>query len=178
MLDRSIRRCSIYDGHGECCGQSIDLEVRFETGGEARTASDVPLREIMTLDVVCARPDLEIDAAVALMIHHHIGCLPIVDERRRPVGVITKYDIIEQLDACLRSDNGTPPADLGARTAGELMMPLAMTLGENATIAHAAALMTADDLHHIIVIDELARLVGIVTTKDVTRWIATSDKVV
>src|SRR6188768_1394635 len=135
--------------------------------------STVPLHQIMTADVVCARPELAIGAVVALMIEHRIGCIPVVDTRRRPIGMITKFDIVEQLDAFMRSvSNGSPmPADLAARTADEVMMPLAMTLGEHATIAHAAAMMTSEDLHHVVVVDARGQLVGVVSTKDVTSWI-------
>jgi CBS domain-containing protein len=177
MPNRSIRRCSVYDGYGECCGQALDLEAppRREPRG---APSHVPLRDIMTGDVVCARPNLAIGAVVGLMVEHHIGCIPVVDDRRRPIGMITKFDIVEQLHAFMSSNsNGPPmPADLAARTADELMMPLAMTLDETATVSHAAAMMASEDLHHIPVTNERGHLVGIVSTQDVTRWLVESDR--
>ena len=180
MVNRSMRRCSVYDGQGECCGQSLDLETRTERRprGEPTNADHVPLRQIMTPDVVCARPDLTIAAVVTLMIKHHIGCIPVVDDQRRPIGMITKFDIVEQLDAIIHSiSNGSPlPADLAARTADELMMPLAMTLDENSTVAHAASMMASEDLHHVLVINARGRLVGIVSTKDITNWIVENDR--
>jgi CBS domain-containing protein len=182
MPNRRMRRCSIYDGQGECCGQSLDLETRAESSPRRvpTIASRVPLRRIMTPDVVCARADLSIGAVVALMIQHHIGCIPVVDSRRKPVGMITKFDIVEQLDAFMRSvASGKPmPPDLAARTADEVMMPLAMTLDENATVAHAASMMVSEDMHHVLVINERGHLVGIVSTKDITTWIVDNDNLV
>jgi CBS domain-containing protein len=179
MTTRSTRRCSVYDGDGECCGQSLDLETPVERGsGRVPTiAKHIPLRQIMTPDVICARAELSVAGVVTLMIHHHIGCIPVVDDRRRPIGMITKFDIVEHLDAFMRSAvNGSPlPSDLAARSADELMMPLAMTLGENATVATAAALMAAEDLHHVLVINERGHLVGIVSTKDITNWLVEND---
>jgi len=133
-----------------------------------------PLRQIMTSDVVCVRPELDVSSVVSMMMRNHIGCIPVVDSHRRPVGMITKFDIVEQLDAYLSSaTNGTPlPIDLVARTADELMMPLAMTLGDNATVAHAASMMASEDMHHIIVVSERGEVVGIVSTKDITNWLA------
>ncbi len=175
----TIRRCTVFDGRGEPCSQSLDLESHGERKPlRVPTIADrVPLREIMSEDVVCARSDLEIAAVVSLMVQHHVGCIPVVDDRRRPIGMITKFDIVEQLDAFMHSvADGSPlPADLAARTADELMMPLAMTLDENATIAHAAAMMTSEDLHHVLVVSALGQLVGIVSTKDVTNWIVDND---
>lgn len=182
MPNRSIRRCSVYDGQGECCGQSLDLETRIERRqrGVPTIANQVPLRQIMTPDVVCARGDLAIAAVVGLMIQNHIGCVPVIDDRRRPIGMITKFDIVEQLDAFMRSvTDGSPmPSELAARTAEEVMMPLAMTLDESATVAHAASMMASEDLHHILVVNARGRLVGIVSTKDITDWIVDNDNLV
>jgi CBS domain-containing membrane protein len=133
-----------------------------------------PLRQIMTSDVVCVRPELAVSSVVSMMMRNHVGCIPVVDQLRRPVGMITKFDIVEQLDAYMQSaTNGTPlPIDLVARTADELMMPLAMTLGENATIGHAAAMMASEDLHHVIVVSTRGEIAGVVSTKDITNWLA------
>lgn len=186
MMDRANRRCSVYDGTGDCCSQALDLETpsyRFigeHARGQPTNADRVPLSRIMSADVVCARPTLEIAGVVSLMIRHHIGCIPVVDDRRHPIGMITKFDIVEQLDAFMSSSHkGSPmPADLAARTADELMMPLAMTLDQHASIAHAAALMTTEDLHHVAVVDDRGLLVGIVSTKDIATWLAENDRLV
>jgi CBS domain-containing membrane protein len=179
MIDDAKRRCSVYDGTGECCAQALDLETPplRRPSGQRTSAALVPVSRIMTTDVVCARPTLAIAGVVSLMIRHHIGCVPVVDDRRRPIGVITKFDIVEQLDAFMSSvGNGSPmPDDLAARSADEVMMPLALSLGEHASIADAAALMTAEDLHHIVVVDDRGLLVGIVSTKDITNWIVRND---
>jgi CBS domain-containing protein len=134
----------------------------------------------MSSDVVCARPTLEIAGVVSLMIRHHIGCLPVVDDRRHPIGMITKFDIVEQLDTFMRSaGTGSPtPADLAARTADEVMMPLAMTLDEHASVARAAALMTTEDLHHVAVVNNRGLLVGVVSTKDIATWLVENDRLV
>jgi CBS-domain-containing membrane protein len=186
MIDRANRRCSVYDGPGDCCAQALDLEtppyryIGEHARGQPTNADRVPLSRIMSADVVCARPTLEIAGVVSLMIRHHIGCIPVVDDRRHPIGMITKFDIVEQLDAFMRSSHrGSPmPADLAARTADELMMPLAMTLDQHASIAHAAALMTTEDLHHVVVVDDRGLLVGIVSTKDIATWLAENDRLV
>ena len=175
----TLRRCTVYDGRGEPCAQSLDLETRIDPAPRRvpTIADDIPLRHIMSHDVVCARPDLEIAAVVALMMQHHVGCIPIVDDRRRPIGMITKFDIVEHLDAFMRSvSNGSPlPGELAARTADELMMPLAMTLYENATIGQAAALMASEDLHHVLVTNDRGHLVGVISTKDISNWLVEND---
>lgn len=128
------------------------------------------LHAIMTRDVICAERDLEITRVISRMVDKHIGCLPVVDERRHPVGVITKLDLVEQLDTTTRAE--PLPSTIAARTAEAVMMPLAMTLGEHATISMAAALMVQQDMHHVLVVNRANELVGIVSSKDIVRWVA------
>jgi len=136
----------------------------------------VPLTQIMRRDVTCARRDLEAARLVDLMVNNRIGCVPIVEEPGRPIGVVTKLDLVEHLlfegpDA----PDGPRARDLTPPTAGELMMPIAITLGERATVAHAAALMATEDIHHIPVVDDHGRVIGIVSTMDIVRWLARND---
>jgi CBS domain-containing protein len=174
-----VRRCTVYHGHGDPCVQAMELDAADELPPHEATIADrVPLARVMCRDLVCARPDLDVAAVVTLMIKNRVGCIPVVDERRRPVGVITKFDLVEQIEAFMRSvGDGSPlPADLAARTADELMLPLAFTLDENATVAHAAAMMSCEDLHHVLVVGANGELVGVVSSKDVVNWLVTNDE--
>ncbi len=124
----------------------------------------------MSNEVVCARADLEIHAAIKLMMRYRIGCLPIVDHLRRPVGIVTKFDLVEQLEAALRPV-GAPPLDLRPRCVDDVMMPLALTLPERATVGQAASMMALEDTHHVLVVSDGARLVGVVSTRDIVMWV-------
>ena len=129
----------------------------------------IPVRRIMSREVVCAREDLEVGALMDLMVRRHIGCVPIIDDRGRPIGMVTKTDVVEQqLAATL---HGTPPAT----TASGLMMPLAITLDEHATVAHAAAMMAVEDFHHVAIVSDAGALIGVVSTMDIVRWLAAND---
>lgn len=121
--------------------------------------TDVPISKIMTRATITARADATVDSLIALMTHHHIGCIPIVDESGRPSGIVTKLDLIE-----CRGE--------GRASAREVMMPNAMTLPVDATLAHAVTLMSAESIHHLLVIDAARTLVGVVSTMDITRWLA------
>lgn len=142
--------------------EDADKPVRVPT-----IADLVPISDVMKRDVTCAARDLHALALVKLMVENRIGCLPVIDEAGHPVGMVTKLDVVEQLLAM------EPPADRG--TAYELMMPIAITLGPRATVAHAAALMACEDIHHVPIVDELGRLIGIVSSMDVVRWLAEND---
>jgi len=131
------------------------------------------LRDIMSRDLVSVRPELRIGEVVSLMVGRHIGCLPVVNERGRPIGIITKFDLVEQLDAAMHlAAGGCPlPVDLQAQTADDVMMPIALTLDEHASIAHASSMMVNEETHHVLVISDDGTLVGVVSSKDIVRWV-------
>lgn len=150
------------------------MEIESSLPEPARDAGELPLTKFMARDPICIGRSLDVKTVVELMVARHIGCLPVIDENRRPIGVITKFDVIEQLDTVMRCANaGEPlPSDLAARTAEDVMLPLALTLDEHATLAHAAAMMVSEDTHHVIVVDATGVLSGVISSKDIVRWVA------
>jgi CBS domain-containing protein len=175
MTDVRSRRCTVYRRGGG----SIDAVIEAARDAPARpghvpVAEAVSLRSIMSSELICVRQDLEIHRVVGLMIGRRVGCLPVVDQQRRPIGVITKFDLVEQLEAAMRASSagGALPQDLPARTADDVMMPIALTLDEHATVAHAAAMMASEEIHHVLVVDADGALVGVVSAKDIVHWIA------
>ena len=120
------------------------------------------------------RPDIGVATVIELMIDHRIGCVPGVDDRRRPIGVITKHDVVEQLAAFMhaRAHGVELPGDIAARTADELMLPLALTIGHHGSLAIAATMMAVEGIHHVLVVDDDSRLVGVVSSKDIVDRVA------
>lgn len=131
----------------------------------ASIANLIPVTDIMTRDVVCARRDMPAGAVVELVIRQRLGCVPVIEDPGRPIGMITRVDLVEQLLGA-----GAKPM-----TACELMLPLAITLGERASVAHAAALMALEDLHHIPIVDGVGRMIGLISSLDIVRWLAAND---
>jgi len=160
----------VFRGRGEhsvrvpICDAATPSEMRIPTIADA-----VPARWIMSRDVVCARDNLDVDALIDLMVHKRVGCVPIVDHDGCPIGMVTKQDLLELVIAAREPDAATP---LVTR---QLMMPLAFTLDEHATIAHAAAMMSVEGVHHVPIVAESGCLLGVVSTLDIVRWLATND---
>lgn len=156
-----VHRCRIFTGTGEL---QATRTRPFERASIPRTptiADRIPVTAIMTRDIVCARAELTVSALKELLVQNHIGCLPIVDDRGRPKGIVTKLDLVDRPERAV--------------TAAEVMMPLAITLNTHATIAHAAAMMAMEDFHHLMVVGSDHALVGVVSTMDIVRWLARND---
>lgn len=65
--------------------------------------TEVPVRKVMTPDVVHAHPEAELADAVVLMVRERIGCLPVVADARL-VGMLTVTDCLRHLARLLRSE--------------------------------------------------------------------------
>jgi CBS domain-containing protein len=156
-----IARCRVYAHHGELETTRVRPVERLEIPRIPTIADTIRVADIMTRDVVCARPGLDVAALYQLLVGNHIGCIPIVDESGRPKGIVTKLDLIGHESFGL--------------TASDVMMPLAITLNLKATIAHAAAVMSLEDFHHLMVVSSDGTLAGVVSTMDICRWLARND---
>ncbi|MBL8951762.1 MAG: CBS domain-containing protein [Myxococcaceae bacterium] len=90
-------------------------------------------------------------------IHH----LPVVDARRRVVGMLTPADLLRHA------------AQAGARRVGDLMSAPAVTVTEFTPLETAARQMTDERVHALVVIREPGgELAGIVTSSDLLRALA------
>lgn len=58
------------------------------------------VHQFMSHAVVAIRADTEITQATRLMLEHSVSCLPVVDERQRPIGIATMRDILKAVAHC------------------------------------------------------------------------------
>jgi CBS domain-containing protein len=123
-------------------------------GGEIR------LRDVMTPVVTCVTPDLGLDELRELLLAEGISGVPVIDEEGRPIGVVSKTDLV-----------GLGP---GAAIVADVMMPVAFTLRDTDTLQRAALLMATENIHRLPLVDEHRKVSGIITTFDLARWVAHS----
>ncbi len=124
------------------------------------TAADVTrIGDLLGREVVCVAHALGIEAAAATFLARNLSGAPVVDDDGRPLGMLTRSDLLR-----------ATVEPTGARTVGDAMMPIAFALGENDSLTHAAALMATESVQHLPVIGDYGRVVGMLSTLDVTRW--------
>ena len=155
-------------------------------------ADRTPLWQVMRPCVICVRGDLGIDALMSLFVAFDLRSVPVVDEVGRPVGVVSRSDLVEhwyESDSAglgpLRATGptGAPGEYLGdgfhavpaAQTVADVMMCIAFTLCEDASLSHAAALMAYEGVQRIPVVSFEGKVVGVVSSMDVVRWLAQHD---
>jgi CBS domain-containing protein len=142
------------------------------------------LSEIMTRDVSCVAAGVEVDAVTTLLLDQNISAVPVVDALGKPIGVVSKTDLVrwyhddrdaETTTATAGPERGMTTRTVSQFTVADVMMPMAFTLTEDAPVAYAAALMAVEDVHHLPIVSGDGRVVGIVSALDIVRWLAHND---
>lgn len=161
----------------------------------ASLAGQTPISEVMTHDVICVREDLSVAELTALFIEKNISGAPVVDADGKPIGIVSKTDLLREHLPDEEEDEpgagepltlhragyevefgpGFRLARIQRSTVAEIMMPIAFTLPETAPVSRAAALMALEGVHRIPVVSGEGRVVGIVSALDVMGWIARED---
>jgi len=110
-----------------------------------------------------ASPDTTLEDAVATMRQAAIGCLVVTGENERLVGLLAERDLLR--NAALE----TP--ELSARTVGDVMTQRPECVREDRPLAYALQRMMVGDHRHLPVVDEECRAVGVISSRDVVRYL-------
>lgn len=107
--------------------------------------------------------------AVALLAEHHVSGLPVTDEAGRLVGVLSNSDILQALAE--HSEPEERERVFEAMEVRDLMTPRPQTITPDASVRDAAQRMLYLEVHRLFVERE-GKLVGVVSTTDLVRAMA------
>jgi CBS domain-containing protein len=153
----------------------------------------IPVRQVMTTDVLTFRPDVGVEEAARRLVERGVDGAPVVDEAGRLLGLVEDDDLIIQevrlhfpttvsfLGGLLQlpSERHQLEDDLrkavGA-TVGDVMDREPVTVGPDDTLETAATLLHDRHLSRLPVVDGDGMLVGLVARGDVLRAIVRDDR--
>lgn len=104
-----------------------------------------------------------------MMVNNDCGCVPVVDEGGKPVGVVTDRDI-----ACRIVAKGKNPVDL---TAADCMSSPCVTVEEDATLDDCCHALEENQIRRIVVVDRAGKCCGVIAQADVARSASERDVV-
>lgn len=104
-------------------------------------------------------PSASIDAVLGLLRSHRIGCVVVVDDTNKLIGIFSERDFILKL-----SDRYT---EVRERPVSEFMTPDPVAEGPDTTVAYALNLMSLGGFRHLPIVDAAHTPVGIISVKDV-----------
>lgn len=119
------------------------------------------ISDLMTKNVTTRRPHNTLESAARAMWEDDIGCVVIVDDEHKPVGVVTDRDI------CMAAY--TRDCSLKSTEITSLLGRSVVTCPSDGSFAEAAEAMALHQVRRLPVIDHSGALVGIVTLGDLSR---------
>ncbi len=143
-----------------------------------RRSTVVPVQAVMTKNVVSATRDMSIHEASRLLSEHKITGMPVINEDKRVVGVISQADIpspegtkkehaVNRLLRRLRGKPGTMRVE-GERVEDVMSAPPITTLPD-ADIREVAAVLDMHRIKRLPVVDPDGKLLGIISRGDIIR---------
>ena len=145
-----------------------------------RRPTRLKVSDVMTRDVVTILPDTSFKHIEQLMNEHHISALPVVDEERNVVGLVSEADLLLRTEAGVDEHGGwTHDARerrnrAHAQTAAGLMSSPVVSVAPDVPLAAAARLMRTRNVKRLPVV-EGGRLVGVVSRADVLKSYLRTD---
>ena len=118
------------------------------------------IENVMVSDVITVEAETTVRQAVDLMNKHEIGCLIVVDEEEKPVGILTERDLLRRVLA-KRKD------PVRVKVSQVMSKPL-VTGTPHMDLEAAARLMFNKKIKKLPVVEN-GQLVGLVTLTDMVR---------
>jgi len=144
----------------------------------------ITVRDIMTTPVITVTPDMNIASAAKILLDNGVNGAPVVDAKRRLVGILCQSDLIAQqkklpiptlftfLDSVIQLSSTKQLEKqirkIAALTVAEAMTPEPVTVHPDTGIETVAALMVDNNFHTLPVVENSC-LVGIIGKEDVLR---------
>lgn len=149
------------------------------------------VKDLMTEQVATVRPDTSLKDVARLLVKRGISGVPVVDADGVVLGIVSEADLLikEQGEGALPHRRGARIigeslaskrglAKVKATTAGQAMTSPAITIGPDATLPVAAAMMVERGINRLPVTKD-GVLVGLVSRADLVRaYVRTDDQIV
>ncbi|HEX6345885.1 CBS domain-containing protein [Umezawaea sp.] len=142
--------------------------------------------QVMTREVVTVGTATPFKELVELLDSGGFSALPVVDERKRAIGVVSEADLLAKEEFL----GGTAPSPAlfaararkdrwrksGAVSAGEIMTAPVITITPEAPVSAAARQLARSGVRRLFVVDPEGTLVGVVSRRDLLRLFLRDDE--
>jgi CBS-domain-containing membrane protein len=150
--------------------------------------AEIKIKDVMSNHVQTLMCDDTIQDAVALMIDNKFSTIPVVDAHDKCIGILSRSDVTEiflredhELARVLDTDRLSMDWIQGSletceiRQVKELMTYDVAQIRETQSISDACREMARNEIHHLPVVDEEGRVMGILSTLDIVKAVAESE---
>jgi len=152
----------------------------------AHTAED-----LMAPNPISLRAEAGVAEAIMLFTEKGITAAPVIDEAGRPIGVVSRSDLLIHRRECdshlaAKPDYFFAPTFESAEaplqdrpavdvTVADVMTPAVFAVSPHTSVARVVSDMVGLRVHRLFVVDEAGVLVGVITTMDVLRHLKAEE---
>lgn len=188
LLDRGYRSLPVVDEERRLVGiitagdllERAGLQARLGlqgalTGEQLRAQllalqrSGLCARDIMTHPVITVEASDKVRTAVARMREFGLKRLPVVNEERRVVGMLSRIDVLRAIEYHGSGQEGETFAPLRGHSVTELMVRDTPVVAPDARLEQIIEALEASQRRRAIVVDDKRRVLGIITDGDLLR---------
>jgi CBS domain-containing protein len=119
------------------------------------------VRDVMTKDPACCSRETPLRDVARLMVEHDCGAIPVLDDARTPVGVLTDRDIVVRVIAA-----GRNPLECIAQDA---MTGDVLTVTPEISVEECSDQLEQRQLRRAVVVDERGQVCGILAQADIAK---------
>jgi CBS domain-containing membrane protein len=163
----------------------VELLEQAQVQAWRRRAGQLRCSDVMSAAPVAVSFGTPLQEAWSLLRLHRVKSLPVVDQARRIAGIVTLADFMREAGVDTKPRWGqrlrewllpspTSHSDK-AETVGQIMTRHVRVVSADRPIGELLPLFAGTGHHHVPVIDDEKRLVGIITQSDVVRALARLD---
>jgi acetoin utilization protein AcuB len=146
--------------------KSIEVEKRLHQKGVTQT---MRVKNRMTPNPIVANPKTNYNDALRLMKQNHIKHLPIVNEKGKPVGIVTQTNMAHAAPSPVTTLNVFEIVSyLDNVTMETIMASPVLAVDESCSITNAANFMLTNEIDSLLVMRD-DTLVGIITIADIFK---------
>jgi len=150
----------------------------------ARTASD-----LMVANPISIRAEAVVTEAMRLFTEKGITAAPVIDEAGRPIGVISRSDLLihqcehekhrpgepDYFFAPTFKTDETPEPRKAMATVEDMMTPAVFAVSPDTPVHRIVSDMVGLHVHRLFVVDDDGILVGVISTMDVMKHLRMED---
>lgn len=118
------------------------------------------VKECMCTKVECVNPNTTVCDVAKIMLNKHVGCIPVCNENKGVVGLVTDRDLILRTLACEKDIKQTPVS--------EVMTTKVFNVAPDAEVSEAEKIMCDCQIRRVPVVENDI-LVGIITLGDLAN---------
>ena len=125
--------------------------------------------ELMEKDVLTVGGEATVADVIVTMSDAHVSSLPVVDRHGRMLGVVSTTDV---LNAEAEAEGGGLKTLLGKTTVATIMTTRPLGVSPETSVREAAQQMLYAEVHRLYVVEH-DRVIGVISTTDIVRAVAT-----